>query len=114
MINSKVFLLPFVVDFHCREKIGRKFEEWDGCVESIHNYGSHYEIHVESRSGFIFMVGNYAHGSFISIPAFGVGCDLSSYGDYFWNNAKLARLMNPVDAATIAEALRTMYKNNYL
>ena len=60
------------------------------------------------------MIGKYVNGAFISIPAFGVGCDLSSYNDYFWNNEKLARLMNPVDAATIAEALRTLHKNNYI
>ena len=114
MINSKIFLLPFVVQFHCREKIGGKFEQWDGYVENIHNYGSHYEIQVESRSGFTFMVGNYVNGNFISIPAFGVGCDLSSYDDYFWNNEKLASLMSPVDAATIAEALRNLHKNNYI
>jgi hypothetical protein len=113
MINAKA-ILPFTVAFHCREKIGRKFEEWNGYVESICNYGSHYEIQVESRSSFIFMVGNYVNGNFISIPAFGVGCDLSSYSDYFWNNEKLARLMSHVDAATIAEALRTLNKNEFI
>ena len=103
-----------MIAFHCREKIGRKFEQWDGYVKNIRNYGSHYEILIESRSGFLFMIGKYVNGAFISIPAFGVGCDLSSYNDYFWNNEKLARLMNPVDAATVAEALRTLHKNNYI
>jgi hypothetical protein len=102
------------VDFHCREKIGKRYEEWDGYVKSIRNYGSHYEIQVQSRSGFIIIVGNYAYGFFISIPAFGIGCDLSNYSDYFWNNEQLARLMSPVDAATVAEALRTLTKINYI
>lgn len=102
------------VAFHCSEKIGRSYEEWDGYVKSICNYGSHYEIQIESRSGFILIVGNYAYGSFISIPAFGVGCDLASYSDYFWNNENLARHMNPVDAATVAEALRALSKNKYI
>ncbi|HCS74366.1 MAG TPA: hypothetical protein DIW17_10890 [Clostridiales bacterium] len=103
-----------MIAFNCREKIGRKFEQWDGSIKDIRNYGSHYEIQVESRSRFIFMVGKYVNGNFISVPAFDVGCDLSSYGDYFWNNEKLARHMSPVDAATIAEALRTLHKNNYI
>ena len=76
--------MPFVVKFHCREKISRKLEEWDGYVESIHNYGSHYEIQIESRSGFIFMVGNYVNGNFISIPAFGVGCEYAKGRKLIW------------------------------
>lgn len=100
--------------FHCRKKIGGKYEEWDGYVTSIRNYGSHYEIKVESRSGFFFMIGKYIGGGFISIPDYKVGCDLSLYGDYFWNNEHLAKIMNPVDAATVAEALRTLSKNKYI
>ena len=80
----------------------------------LHNHGSYYEIQIESRSGFIFIVGEYISGAFISIPAFGVGCDIASYCDYFWNNEHLARLMNPVDAATISEALRTLSRYNYI
>lgn len=109
---DKYFFSP--VPFHCREKIGRKYEEWDGYVKHFRNYGSHCEIQIESRSGFVFMVGNYVNGSFISIPAFAIGSDLASYNDYFWNNERLARLMNKVDAATVAEALRTLYKKGYL
>ncbi len=111
MTDKENYQMTYPVVFHCREKIGRKYEEWDGYVKYIHNHGSHHEIHIESRSGFIFIVGKYVGGAFISIPAFGVGCDLSSYNDYFWNNEHLSSLMNPVDAATVAEALRTLNKN---
>lgn len=55
--------------------------------------------------------GKYLNGGFISIPAFGIGCDPAGYSDYFWNNEHLSRLMNPVDAATVAETLRTLSKN---
>ena len=114
MIDSNTSVFSYPVTFHCREKIGRKYEEWDGYVKCIHNHGSHYEIQIESRSGFIFIVGKYINGTFISIPALRVGCDLSSYNDYFWNNEHLARLMNHVDAATVSEALRTLSKINYI
>ncbi len=114
MTNTKTSVFSCPITFHCREKIGSNYEEWDGYVKRIHNYGSHYEIQIESRSGFIFMVGKYINGRFISIPAFGVGCDLAGYSDYFWNNEHLAQLMNPVDAATIAEALRTLSRNRYI
>jgi hypothetical protein len=112
MINTKTLASP--VHFHCREKIGRKHEEWDGYVKSIRNHGSHYEIQIQSRSGFVFMIGKYINGSFVSIPAFGVGCDIARYNDYFWNYEHLVSLMNPVDAATVAEALRTLYMKNYI
>lgn len=101
-------LPPSRIPFRCREKIGTKTEEWDGYVKSIYNHGSHYEIHIQSRSGFIAIVGSYLCGGFISIPAFGVGCDLADYSDYYWNNDHLAAIMNPVDAATVAEAFRTL------
>ncbi len=114
MTNAKTFSFPHPLTFHCRQKIGRKYEEWNGYVKCIHNHGSHYEIHIESRSGFIFIIGNYLNGGFISIPAFGIGCDLADHCDYFWNNEHLSRLMNPVDAATVAEALRTLSRKKYI
>jgi hypothetical protein len=114
MTDMKTSVFPYPIAFLCREKIGRKYEEWDGYVKHILNHGSHYEIQIESRSGFIFIVGKYINGYFISIPAFGVGCDLANYSDYFWNNERLAGFMNPVDAATVAESLRVLSKNSYL
>lgn len=48
-----------LIPFYCREKIGRKYEEWDGYIKRFHNYGSHYEIYIESRSSFIIIFGNY-------------------------------------------------------
>lgn len=114
MTNTGINRVQPQVDFHCREKIGRKYEGWDGYIRHLRNYGSHYEVWVESRSSFLFIVGKYINGAFISIPAFKVGCDLASYNDYFWNNEQLARLMNPVDAATVAEALRALSKNKYI
>jgi len=102
------------VVFLCHEKIGRRSENWTGRVTSLINHGSHYEIHISSRSGFVFLIGRYINGGFISIPAFDVGSDLADYGDYFWNNERLSAIMNPVDAATVAEALRALKSHNYI
>ena len=114
MINTIPSHVPSTISFQCREKIGKTYQEWEGCVKSIHNHGSHYEIQIQSRSGFTFMVGNCTAGAFISIPDYNVGCELASYGDYFWNNERLSRIMNRVDAATVAQALQTLAENNYL
>lgn len=114
MKNKETHVLSFPIQFHCSEKIGKRNEEWNGHIIYLHNYGSHYEIKIESRSGFIFIIGRYAYGAFISIPAYNAGCDLSSYGDYFWNNEHLAKIINPVDAATVAEALKVLSKKQYI
>ena len=106
---------PFTpVEFHCHEKIGRRYERWSGTVTRIINHGSHYEIYVSSRSGFVFIVGQYLSGGFISIPAFNIGANLADYDDYFWNNEQLASIMNRVDAATVAQALRTLKAKHYI
>lgn len=107
-MNTKQISLTKPLLFHCNVKVGKNYEKWDGYINRVHNHGSHYEIQVESRSGFTFIIGKYIAGAFISIPAFNIGCDLSSYRDYFWNNEKLSRLINPIDAATVAEALRAL------
>jgi len=114
MKNTGICDLLFPLAFHCREKIGRKYEEWDGYVKCICNHGSHYEIQIQSRSGFSFIVGKSINGAFISIPAYKVGSDLSGYSNYFWNNEQLTRVMNAVDAATVAEALRALSKGKYI
>jgi len=113
-MNESTTTVSLPMTFHCHERIGRKQEEWSGSVKRITNHGSHYEIQIESRSGFLILIGTYNYGSFISIPAFGVGCDLAGYDDYFWNNEQLSSRMNRVDAATVAEALRSMKQKNYI
>lgn len=102
------------IEFHCHEKIGRRYEDWNGTVTRIIDHGSHYEIYVDSRSGFVFIVGKCSCGGFISIPHFNIGTSLADYEDYFWNNERLASMMNRVDAATVAEALRTLKNKHYL
>ena len=102
------------IRFHCQGKIKNRFQRWSGTITHLINHGSHYEIYISSRSGFVFLVGKYINGGFISIPAFNVGSDLAEYDDYFWNNERLASIMNQVDAATIAEALRSLKFNNLI
>ena len=102
------------VEFQCNAKIGKRLERWDGSVTNMVNHGSHYEIYINSRSGFVIIVGRCVSGGFISIPEFKVGSDLSDFGDYFWNNECLSKLMNPVDAATVAETLRSLKTHNYI
>lgn len=102
------------VRFHCQAKIGRKQEHWEGTVTNLTNHGSHYEIQISSRSGFIFVIGKYKGGNFISVPTFSIGCDLAHYDDYFWNHERLSKLMSKVDAATIAASLEALAEQNFI
>jgi len=90
------------------------FVHYNCCGLSAEETTEYIYSRIEAASGFIFIVENYVNSAFISIPALRVGCNLSNYSDYFWNNEHLARLMNPVDAATVSEALQTLSKNRYV
>lgn len=92
----------------------RKKETWAGLITHLINHGSHYEIHVQSRSSIIFIIGKYATGGFISIPAFNAGSDLAGFSDYFWNCERLSLSVSAVDAITIAQAIRTLHNDGYL
>jgi len=46
-------------------KTGKKTENWPGIIT---NFGSHYELKIESRSGFIVIIGKTNHGNFACIP----------------------------------------------
>lgn len=111
MQNQSTFM---PIKFHCKETIGKRLQNWNGTVICLINYGSHYEISIDSRSGFFFLVGHCVNGNFISIPAFNIGSDLADYSDYFWNNERLSAIMNPVDAATVAEALRCLKTQQFI
>ncbi|MBU3182506.1 hypothetical protein [Clostridium psychrophilum] len=43
--------------FECTNQTKQKKETWTGRVTSIINYGSHYEIKIESRSGIMVLLG---------------------------------------------------------
>ncbi|PKM82571.1 MAG: hypothetical protein CVU89_03460 [Firmicutes bacterium HGW-Firmicutes-14] len=84
--------------------------KWPGKVTRFKNHGSHYAVHAESRSGITFIIGEYEPGWFISVPAYGIGADLSSYPtDIFYNTESLVRNgMNKVDAVTVAYAINAL------
>jgi hypothetical protein len=105
---NKITDLP--ITFLCTHKK----QTWEGLVTRVYNYDSHYEIHVQSRSSIIFMIGKYTGGGFISVPAFNAGSDLASFSDYFWNCERISLSIGKVDAITIAEAIRALYKAGHI
>lgn len=96
------------IEFECEIKKGKKVEKWLGLVTNITNFGSHYELKIESKSGFIIIVGKTNYGNFICIPDYNIGCHLSTLQDLFWNTERLLMIMNKVDGITVAHALKAI------
>lgn len=87
--------------FRCKTKK----ESWVGHISYLKNYGSHYEMYVESRSSLIVTFGETRSGNFLCIPNFNVGCELVHLRDRFWNKERLISLLGEVDGTTVEEAL---------
>jgi hypothetical protein len=94
--------------FECVNKTKSRSEKWTGRITAFKNYGTHYEIKIESRSGILVLFGKTAQGAFACMPDFGVGCHLVSPRDMFWNTERLVRVLGKVDGITVATALNAL------
>ena len=50
------------IKFECTMKTGKKIESWSGMITKLTKFGSHYELKIESRSGFIVVIGKTNYG----------------------------------------------------
>ena len=100
--------LPLTFSYHDGE------EKTEATIISLENYGSHYKVQLEGRSGFSFYIGKSADGHFMCAPSFGAGCPLASYTDYFWNRESLEKYLPRADAFEIAHAIKHLSKNGLI
>lgn len=91
--------------FLCEREIGNLKEKWSGIISRLKNFGSHFEIQIESRSSLTVLFGETSRGYFASIPDFNAGCHLVDPQDVFWNTESLAGVLGKVDGITVATAL---------
>lgn len=91
--------------FECIKKTSKGIEKWPGHITKLVNYGSHYEMRIESRSGITVFFGKTSFGNFACIPDFGAGCHLADFKDEFYSTEKLTYVMNSIDGITVAKAL---------
>ncbi len=82
--------------------------KWSGNITKLINYGTHYEMRIESRSGITVLFGKTSMGNFACMPDFGAGCHLAELNNEFYSKGKLTNVINHVDAITIAKALNTL------
>ncbi len=84
-----------------------KTDRWDLCLYIISRKGPFTEFVANGRgSSMHAIVGPQANGSFLCLPAYGVGSELAAFTDSFWNYERLSALIGPVDATTLVTALQ--------
>ena len=91
--------------FQCVSKTKKGKEIWTGTIHSFINYGSHYEIRIDSRSSILVLLGKTSQGNFACMPDFGAGCHLGTLKDKFYSTEKLTSVMGKIDGITVASAL---------
>lgn len=91
--------------FQCVNKTKKGTETWTGSICSFVNYGSHYEIRIDSRSSILVLIGKTSQGNFACMPDFSAGCHLGTLDDQFYSTEKLTSVMGNVDGITVASAL---------
>lgn len=80
---------------------------WMGKIESIIKRTNGFEATISGKSsGFHLIVGESEWGKYLCIPTWGIGCELASYEDTFWNTERLSRLISKPDAITVVNGIR--------
>ncbi|HOJ12569.1 MAG TPA: hypothetical protein PK733_18550 [Clostridiales bacterium] len=69
--------------FECINKAGKRKEKWPGRIIYIKNYGSHFELFIQSHSSIFVLFGKTSCGFFASMPDFNAGCHLVNPRDIF-------------------------------
>jgi len=93
------------VSFECQMKTDGGIERWKGNIPGFVNYGSHFEVRIESRSGIMVLFGKTSQGGFACMPDYDTGCHLSNLKDKYWNTERLTTVLGEVDGITVAQAL---------
>jgi hypothetical protein len=91
--------------FLCHYENNKDKQTWSAQITSLYNYGSHFEMRIESLSGITVLFGKTSMGTFACMPDFSAGCHLAELDNELYSKQKLLNVINPVDAITVARAL---------
>lgn len=94
--------------FECVHKKKSGNEKWICEITKFKNYGSHYEIVIESSSRIHVLFGKTALGGFACMPDFGVGCHMIELENESWNTEQLVGVLGKIDGITVATALKEL------
>lgn len=68
----------------------------DSNISKVHHIGIEYD-----GSYYSVIFGEYVNGGFCSIVNWGVGCELSSFDDVFWNTESIHRVLKKKKVARV-------------
>ena len=83
-------------------------ETWTGSIAKLNNYGTHYELLIQSRSSIMVLFGKTSLGYFACMPDFNADCHLAKLNDTYWNTERLTKVLGKVDGITVAAALASL------
>lgn len=87
----------------CTNRNSKRTDGWNGELVLISKEGNTYELNITGRgSHFHIIVGKHQYGNYLCIPNHDIGCELSDFGDLFWNTEQLTRHLQKADAITVA------------
>lgn len=91
---------------------------WKGTIRILNVYPHILEAEADTRgSVFHILTGRHRYGYFICIPNWGIGTEIASLSDRFWNMERLTTHypdLSLVDAVSIADALLELSKHYIL
>lgn len=97
------------MEFRCTQAVGKERRQWMGRIEKLRGSCRQCEFEVQSDGSYYHvLIGEHAYGHYVCVPNWDAGCELSDYGDIFWNTERLSKQLNQRDAITIATAIKTI------
>ncbi|MFZ4397212.1 MAG: hypothetical protein ACOYOU_16475 [Kiritimatiellia bacterium] len=102
--------VPELLRFRCSDPIALPVDAWEARILSCQPLLDAHVLHIDGGSSFLAFVGSTESGHFLCLPDWDVAASLSDYDDTFYNLERLVPLLGPVDATTVACALRAAHK----
>lgn len=80
---------------------------WEFDLSLLQSHDNYYDAMVSARGySYHIIVGTHAYGGFLCIPNFGIGCELASFSDVFWNQESIALHLAHEEATYLALAIK--------
>ena len=85
-------------------------KNWTGHIRPLNISRNEFEVTARG-STFHLLVGKHAYGKYLCIPNWGIGTEISSLSDCFWNRERLEQDypgLSKVDSISIVKALEVL------
>ena len=77
------------------------------CSFDVLSFSEPYELNFSiNGSSYHVLLGSHRFGNFICIPNWGIGSELAHFSDVFWNEERLAKYLDPIDARAIVHGIK--------